>query len=174
MDLDGGKQLGRNGAESRDQVRGFVPKSSAFASAILLFLLWMFVTWLLEGRTEVLRRPEAIGARLAYTVVANLMIGAVGAIWLIARLTRSQMLNPVQAGFGRWRSVLFGVIAGGALGGMFYAFVPNVPKPKFPRFGTDNRLRGQAKSIKLGFTLHGYSRRSSKARFCKGSISVIW
>jgi hypothetical protein len=128
MDFDGGKQLGRDGTGPRDEVMGPRPKTSALASALGLYLLWTFVTWLLEGRTEVLRRPDAIAARLVYTIVANLLIGAVGSIWLIQRLTRSRMLTPVQAGFGGGRSIVIGVIAGGVLGGGVFNFVPNVPK----------------------------------------------
>ena len=50
----------------------------ALTLALALYLLWVLVTYLLEGRILTLQRPEATGARLAYELVANILIGIGG------------------------------------------------------------------------------------------------
>jgi hypothetical protein len=61
----------------------------ALSLAIVLYLLWVFATYLLEGRIHTFLRPEAMGARLFYAVVANLLIGLGGSALVIRTLSRA-------------------------------------------------------------------------------------
>jgi hypothetical protein len=54
----------------------------AIASAISLYLAWVLATYLLEGRIHTFLRPEAMGARLSYALIANVLIGIGGLLAL--------------------------------------------------------------------------------------------
>src|SRR5215218_8014968 len=71
----------------------------ALTLAIGLYLVWVLATYLLEGRIHTLLRPEAMGARLSYALVANLLIGIVGSALVIRFVSRAGTLSPEQAGF---------------------------------------------------------------------------
>lgn len=64
-----------------------------FAFAIALFLIWVFATYLLEGRILTLQRPDATGARLAYALIANLLIGIGGGALAVCVLSNSGMIS---------------------------------------------------------------------------------
>ncbi len=53
----------------------------ALTLALGLYLLWVLMTYLLEGRILTFQRPEDIGARLLYALVANMLIGIGGRPW---------------------------------------------------------------------------------------------
>src|SRR5215216_7492921 len=61
----------------------------ALILAIALYLLWVLVTYLLEGRILTLQRPEATGARLVYALVANILIGIGGSVLVVRFLSDS-------------------------------------------------------------------------------------
>ena len=63
--------------------------ASRIPVAIGLFVTWMVVTWALEGRIETFLRPDAVFDRVLYAVVANLLIGVVGATCAIRWLWRT-------------------------------------------------------------------------------------
>jgi hypothetical protein len=69
----------------------------ALSLAFVLYLLWVFVTWLLEGRILTFRRPEDIGARLIYALVANVLIG-IGASALVIRFLSNRAYSPKRTG----------------------------------------------------------------------------
>ena len=58
----------------------------AWLTALAFYGVWTAATWLLEGRTLVLLRPEAVGERIVYVVIANLLIGTFAALWLHTKL----------------------------------------------------------------------------------------
>jgi hypothetical protein len=58
---------------------------SGLGAALALYAAWTLATWLLEGRLRTLLRPEAALDRATYTLVANLVIGTVAALWLLGR-----------------------------------------------------------------------------------------
>ena len=49
---------------------------------IAIYLIWVLATYLLEGRINLLQKPDPLG-RLTYAVVANIAIGTIIAIWLL-------------------------------------------------------------------------------------------
>jgi hypothetical protein len=86
-----------------------------------LYLLWVFATYLLEGRIHTLLRPEALGARLSYALVANVLIGIGGSALVIRFLSRAGTVSTEQAGFGGLRHAAIAVLIGAVLGFAFYA-----------------------------------------------------
>lgn len=90
-----------------------------------LFVAWTAATYLLEGRLLTLLRPEATVDRLTYAVVANLLIGTVGAIGVVRWLHRQDLIRLDAAGFRGLRHSLGSVGAGLALGGIIYALQPS-------------------------------------------------
>lgn len=66
---------------------------------VTLFVLWTLATYLFEGRILTLQRPEAISARIIYTIVANLLIGTVGAAMIVRTLGKSSSIPLMAFGF---------------------------------------------------------------------------
>src|SRR5829696_1388292 len=93
----------------------------ALTLAIGLYLLWVLVTYLLEGRIHTFQRPEAMGARLFYALVANILIGIGGSALVISFLSRAGTISTEQAGFRGLRHAAVAVVVGVALGLAFYA-----------------------------------------------------
>ena len=92
---------------------------NALRNAFALYVAWVVATYLLEGLPGTLIRPEAVGLRLAYAVVANLLIGIFLALWLIRHALRAGVGTVADYGFsGPVRtaiSVIIGALAGYAL-----------------------------------------------------------
>ena len=86
-----------------------------------LYALWTGATYLLEGLPSTLLRPDAVTLRLSYAVLANLLVGTLGALWVASRLVRARTLRPERIGFGRTHRVAAGIAAGAVLGwGAYY------------------------------------------------------
>ena len=93
----------------------------ALSVALGLFLLWVFATYLLEGRIQTFLRPEAMGARLFYALIANILIGIGGSALVIRFLSRAGTISTEQAGFRGFGHAAIAVVVGVALGLAFYA-----------------------------------------------------
>ncbi|WBY02326.1 hypothetical protein PE066_01995 [Ramlibacter tataouinensis] len=88
-------------------------------TAVGAFALWTAATWLLEGRIEALRRPDAALDRAIYALVANLLIGlALG--MLILRRWRDDSMDPGRSGFGSGRRSAAWIAVGAVAGLAFY------------------------------------------------------
>jgi hypothetical protein len=94
---------------------------SALALAIALYLAWVLVTYLLEGRILTFQRPEATGARLVYALIANIFIGIGGSVLVIRLLSNWGEISARQAGFRGLQHAVVAVVVGVALGSVFYA-----------------------------------------------------
>jgi hypothetical protein len=88
--------------------------------AFALYLLWVLVTYLLEGRILTLQRPEATGARLVYALVANILIGIGGSVLVVRLLSNLGTITFQQAGFRGLQHAGVAVVVGVALGSVFY------------------------------------------------------
>ena len=88
--------------------------------ALTVFAVWMGATYALEGAPRTLLRPEAAGLRVAYAVVANLLVGVVGGGLVVRHLTRQGRLTAVAAGFGSGRRSAVATAMGFALGAIVY------------------------------------------------------
>lgn len=93
----------------------------ALTLAFGLYLLWVLATYLLEGRIHTLLRPEAMGARLFYALVANVLIGIGGSALVIRFVSRAGTLPAEQAGFQGLGHAAIAVVIGVVLGFAFYA-----------------------------------------------------
>ena len=93
----------------------------ALTGAYGLYLVWVFVTYLLEGRIQTFLRPEAMGARLFYALVANILIGIGGSALVIRFLSRAGTISTEQAGFRGFGHAAVAIVVGVALGLAFYA-----------------------------------------------------
>ena len=93
----------------------------AIASAIILYLVWVLATYLLEGRIHTFLRPEAMGARLSYALIANVLIGIGGSALVIRILSRSATYSVAQAGFRGFGHAAIAVVIGVVLGFALYA-----------------------------------------------------
>jgi hypothetical protein len=91
----------------------------AIILSVGLYLVWVLATYLLEGRIYTFLRPEAMGARLTYALVANVIVGIGGSALVIRFLSRTGTLSASQAGFRGLGhaaiAVVVGVVAGFAL-----------------------------------------------------------
>jgi hypothetical protein len=95
-------------------------RAKAIAAALILFVVWTAATWLLEGRIDTLLRPDAVVDRLLYAVVANLIVGIVGTIFVLRLVFGWSVGNPQDSGFGGWTRTILSVIVGLVLGLGFY------------------------------------------------------
>jgi hypothetical protein len=84
-------------------------------------LVWVLATYLLEGRIHTLLRPEAMGARLSYALVANVLIGIGGSALVIRLVSRAGTMSTQQAGFRGLAHAAIAVAVGVAIGVAFYA-----------------------------------------------------
>lgn len=89
---------------------------AALRNALLVFVAWTAATYLLEGLPGTLVRPEAVGLRLAYALVANLLIGILLPLWVIRWMLRQGLGRPEEFGFSGALRTSLGVIAGAAAG----------------------------------------------------------
>jgi hypothetical protein len=93
----------------------------ALTLAIALYLSWVLVTYLLEGRILTFQRPEDTGVRLVYALVANIFIGIGGSALVIRYLSRAGALSAQQAGFRGLGHAAIAVGVGVVLGFAIYA-----------------------------------------------------
>jgi hypothetical protein len=93
----------------------------ALTLALGLYLWWVLVTYLLEGRIHTFQRPEAMGARLIYALVTNIVIGIGGSALVIRFLSRAGAISTQHAGFRGLGHAAIAVVVGVVLGFAFYA-----------------------------------------------------
>jgi hypothetical protein len=93
----------------------------ALTLALGLYLLWVLVTYLLEGRIHTFQRPQDVDARLIYALVTNVLIGIGGSALAIRLLSRAGTLSTQQAGFRGLGHAAVAVVVGVGLGVAFYA-----------------------------------------------------
>jgi len=89
--------------------------------ALGTYATWTAVTWLLEGRIETFLRPDAVGDRLVYTGVANLVIGTVVALVIVKEFVQSEFTSRSDLGFRSVRRTLAATLIAGVLGFSLYA-----------------------------------------------------
>ena len=113
--------------QEKENVRAAAPKTRvpntrvSLSLAAFLYLAWVLATYLLEGRIHSLLRPEAMGARLSYALIANVLIGIVGSALVIRFLSRAGAVSTAQAGFRGPGHAAIAVVIGAALGFGIYA-----------------------------------------------------
>ena len=73
-------------------------KKRLIVNPIAIYLIWILATYLLEGRINLLQKPDPLG-RFTYSVIANIAIGTVIAIWSLKPSISSGFLAIRQLGF---------------------------------------------------------------------------
>ena len=91
---------------------------------IAIYLVWILATYLLEGRINLLQKPDTLG-RFTYIVIANIAIGTVIAIWLLKPSISSGFLTIRQLGFQPPKRIIIAVIIAGIIG--FLLFIAQRP-----------------------------------------------
>lgn len=84
--------------------------------AVGTYLAWTAATYLLEGRIRTLLRPDAVGDRLVYALVANVLVGTVLALWVARQSVVSGLFTRERLGFASPRRTLAAVLGGGVTG----------------------------------------------------------
>lgn len=95
--------------------------TAALRMALATYVAWVAATYLLEGLPGTLVRPEAVGWRLAYALVANVAIGILLPLWLMRGLVRSGWATAGNFGFSGPGRTLVSVVAGAAIGYVLFA-----------------------------------------------------
>lgn len=104
-----------NKSLSQARVWHMSPATAAVVLSLFVYLLWTIATYLMEGRLNLLQEPT-IGGRYVYVLVANVLIGTVGAIWALRWLLASQIVTVAQVGFRSLRRTLVVAVIGAVLG----------------------------------------------------------
>ena len=99
-------------------------KKRLIVTPIAIYLIWILASYLLEGRINLLQKPDAVG-RFTYTVIANIAIGTVIAIWLLKPSISSGFLTIKQLGFQSMKRILIVVTIAGIIG--FVLFIVQRP-----------------------------------------------
>ena len=90
-------------------------KKGLIVIPIAIYLIWILATYLLEGRINLLQKPDPFG-RFTYTIIANIAIGTVIAIWLLKPSISSGSLTIRQLGFQSIKRILIVVTIAGVIG----------------------------------------------------------
>ena len=93
---------------------------SRIALAVGVYLCWTVATWALEGRLLTLQRPGAAVDRLAYTAVANVLIGTLVALWVVRVFAASGAVSRARLGLRSLRHTLLASVGGAAAGFALY------------------------------------------------------
>ena len=84
--------------------------------SVSVYLAWVTATYILEGRILTLLRPEAVFERIAYTVVANFLIGIIVGVWVLRSFLRSGVVTLKQSGFNSIHHTVVAVVVAGVIG----------------------------------------------------------
>ena len=80
------------------------------------YLLWVAATYLLEGRILTFYRPEAVMDRIIYTIIANIIIGSIVALFVIRKAIDAGTITLESSGFRPGKRTVIAVIIALLLG----------------------------------------------------------
>lgn len=100
---------------------------AALRNALAVYLLWVAATYVLEGLPGTLVRPEAVGLRLAYALVANLGIGILLPLWALRQALGRGLGRAEDYGFSGAGRALAGLVLGAAAGYAIFSASPTAP-----------------------------------------------
>lgn len=91
--------------------------TTAIVWSLAVYLIWTLATYFLEGRIRLVHNPTITG-RYLYVVIANILIGTLGAIWVMRSSLNARVVTLKQLGFrspGRtFLTILIAVVIGSA------------------------------------------------------------
>jgi hypothetical protein len=100
------------------------------AVALAIYLAWVAVTYLLEGRIHLLQKVDPIG-RITYVAIANIIIGTILSAIAIRYLVRKDFIKSEELGFNRSHFRTAAVIVAATIGGLALFLIQN-PKTTEP------------------------------------------
>lgn len=99
-------------------------------NAFAIYIAWGIATYLLEGLPGTLLSPQAVGLRLAYAIVANLILGILVPLWFLRSLVKTGWAKAEDFGFSGAGRTAVSVVAGTAIGyGLFSLSQPESVHP---------------------------------------------
>jgi hypothetical protein len=101
---------------ARPQSLKISTRAQAVWGALALFVVWMAATYFLEGRIDLIRQSPVGAGRWTYVLVANVLIGTVGAGWALSRMLGNGLVSLQQMGFRSGRRTLVAVVLAAAAG----------------------------------------------------------
>jgi hypothetical protein len=88
--------------------------------SISVYIVWVFATYIFEGRTNLLHTYDPLG-RLAYTIVANILIGTVLGFILLKPSLSSNFVTQKQLGFQSPRHIIILVAVAASAGFLLFS-----------------------------------------------------
>lgn len=83
--------------------------------SVFVYIIWVFVTYMLEGRINLLQRVDPIG-RTEYAVIANILIGTVFGLIMLKPSLKSKFVTHKQLGFQSPRRIVIPVAVAAFIG----------------------------------------------------------
>jgi hypothetical protein len=90
--------------------------------SVLIYVIWVAITYFLEGRIHTLLHPEASFDRFMYAIVANLIVGIIIAAIIIRSSLKSRVVTLPQLGFRSIKRTLTAIIVAGIIGYLYFIF----------------------------------------------------
>ena len=90
--------------------------------SIAVYLVWTLATYALEGRVNLLQQPTIAG-RYTYVLIANVLIGTIGAFWVLRSLLSSQAVSLTQMGLRSLGRTTVTIAIALGIGGGYLFFV---------------------------------------------------
>lgn len=84
--------------KQQTKINSISGKTQTVLSALALFLIWMFATYMLEGRIDLMHHPDALN-RFIYVITANVLIGVFGSFWILRRGLSLDITRKKDLGF---------------------------------------------------------------------------
>lgn len=94
----------------------------AFGITITLYIIWVFFTWLFEGRVMLLQNPDPIG-RVVYALVANIFLGTLITIYILRLFFSKGVLSPPRTGFRPIKYTAGAIILATVFGTLIYTII---------------------------------------------------
>jgi hypothetical protein len=92
------------------------PKTRILSFASGTYFLWVLATWLLEARILTLLRPEAVVDRISYTIIANIIIGILLALFVVRQAMVTKIITPESSGFRPLKRTILAIVIAFVLG----------------------------------------------------------
>ena len=93
--------------------------------SISVYIVWVFATYILEGGINLLHTNDPLG-RVAYTIIANILIGTVVGFILLKLFVRSNFVTQKQLGFQSSRRILILVAVAAIAGFLLFSIEASV------------------------------------------------
>jgi hypothetical protein len=112
--------MGKNVSSQETKVTSKATSAVLWSTAA--YLVWTLATYTLEGRINLLQQPTVAG-RYTYVLIANVLIGTIGAIWMLRSLLSSQGVSLPQMGFRPLGRTVFTIVIALVIGVVYLSLL---------------------------------------------------